>query len=364
MLINAFEKTTFLINFNDFAQKICQKLPFSNILLIASDIEFFEFGNKIYNQLLEKGSKVQSVILKHNNLKQLDDFFKEKELILEFRGAIILNKQILCHLLSSNHALPEIFYLQRTYDVYGIFENNNKKVEYYFYITDIDKSLILKNLAVRTLCLIDLVFYEELTKKQKDHQFFNKAKRQIISALIWLNDSNENNQELFNLLIMLEKAFLANDKVKYFSASVCSFLMQNGLFHLETNFSASNKIVKKYKALLDNKFQNKISYSERARLVSFFSQEKIKFCLCALYNQLDEIKSNISLDDKKEIKSLIKAYDKLVYFIEKTNPIEKGAKSKQDLIKEHKLGTCISVCGDTHLSINGMTFVRQTSFLQ
>ncbi len=359
------KNTTFVFNFNDFAQNICQKLPFSNILILITETEFFEFGIEIYNKLSEKGNKVQSVVLKDNNLLQLDDFLKEKDLISEFRGVVAINKQILCHILSSDFLLPKIFYLQTTTDIYGIFESNEKtKVEYYFYITDIDKCRLLKNFAVRTLCLIDCLFYHSLTENQIDQHFFSKAKRQIISAILSFNDNKENNDEIFDLLIMLEKTFGIDNKIKCFSANVTSYLMQKNLYCLDTNFLASKQIIKKYKALLKNKFQSQISYSERARIVSFFINEKISNCLLALCKQLDKINIDVNFAMKAEIKNLIKVYDALISLIEKLSQSKSQDNNVQNNINQQKLKMCVSVCGDTHLSINGMTLARQISFLQ
>ncbi len=357
------EQICFVHSFGDFVQKTCQKLPFSNILLLATDVEFFEFGFKIYNLFLEKGNKVETVIIKDKNLLQLQDFFKAKDTISEFRGVIVFNKQFLCHILSGWCELPNIFYLHCSSDIYGIFESNNKtQVEYYFYLTDIDKNDILKCIAIRTLCLIDYVFYINLTKLQIDQQFFSALKRTIVLSITALDNSEENNKKLFRLSFIIEKFLSHKAEIRYFSATVSSYLMKNNLYDLEVNFMASKLIIKKYKALLKNKFQSQISFSERAKLVSFFSKNSINCCLDAMRKQLDRIKDNIM--DKQEIKSLIKAYDKLVSFIDETVLTKNNEKDKRELIENHKLNTCVSVCGDTNLSINGMTWARQMSFMQ
>ena len=163
---------------------------------------------------------------------------------------------------------------------------------------------------------------------------------------------------------MLEKMFSDDEKSKCFSASVASYLMQKSPYCLDINFLASKQIIKKYKDVLKNKFQNQISYSERARLVSFFINEKISNCLLALCKQLDKINIDVSSATKTEIKNLTKAYDAIIGLIEKLSPNKSQENNEQDNINKQKLEMCVSVCGDTHLSINGMTLARQISFLQ
>ena len=121
--------------------------------------------------------------------------------------------------------------------------------------------------------------------------------------------------------------------------------------------------VKEYKNLLLNKKQEKIDLSERARLVSYFSRQQINTCLMTLCNQMEKIDCDISLIDKQEIITLFKIYNKFVCKIEKGLPIKAPRKDIKSKLFSHKLDMCISVCGDTNLSVNGMTFVRQNSLI-
>ena len=102
---------TFVHNLDDFALKICQKLPFSNLLVLMTDCDFFEFGNSFCSLLLKNGNKVQSVVLKDFFPNQLNSFLKAKNTILEFRAIIVFNKQILLHLINSKQDFHKIFYL-------------------------------------------------------------------------------------------------------------------------------------------------------------------------------------------------------------------------------------------------------------
>ncbi len=354
-----------VFDFNDFTHKICQKLPFSNILLLMSDSEYFEFGNTIFNQFLNKGAKVHVALIKEDNFNQLDDLLSQKNLLLDFRGVVIFNKQILCHILGGLTKIPKVFYLQLSSDIYGIFDNGKSQleVERYFYPPNKNVCEILKIFAVRTLYLIDYIFCQALNKSPLDSQFFSRVKRLIVSAVTNINDCEKNLDEIFDVLIKLENLSTQKEKSKYFSASVTCYLMQNNFYHLQTNYLASKKIVKAYKNLLLNKKQEKIDLSTRARLVSYFSRQQINSCLMTLCNQMEKIDSDISLIDKREIITLLNIYNKFVCKIEKgltINPARKDIKSK---LFGHKLDMCISVCGDTMLSINGMTFARQNSLI-
>ena len=103
----------------------------------------------------------------------------------------------------------------------------------------------------------------------------------------------------------------------------------------------------------------KISLSERAKLVSFFSKRQIINSLRSLNQQIPKIKGEVGYSDKEQINCLIRAYNKLKSHLESQGaPISLS----QDEYQKNKLDTCISVCGDTNQSINGMTALRQQSF--
>ncbi len=364
-LYNLTYKNIYLLrDFNDFTQKICQKLPFSNILLLATDSEFFELGAPIFNQLIRNGVKVQTVIIKEKNFAQLDDFFKAKNLFLEFRGVIVFNKWILKYLQNSSAIFFKIFYMQRGGDIYGIFncENKESSFEYNFFLANIDKTILLKNFLIRTLDLIDYLICNALSEKEVDRLFFSKVKRLIVCAVTTYTKSQENLERLFNLLIILEKTF-AKKEGHYFSANVVCYLMQKEYYDLEMNFVASKKIVKRYNEMLLNKSEHHLSFSERARLVSLFSKEKINTCLNSICKQLEKIKDNFYEVDKEEIKSLLKIYTKLLSEIEKDSCTD-IKEDKHSRLYNHKLDECVNVCGDTKLSINGMTLARQVSFIK
>ena len=353
---------TFVHNLDDFALKICQKLPFSNLLLLMTDSEFFEFGNSFCSSLLKNGNKVQSVVLKDFFPNQLNSFLKAKNTILEFRAVIVFNKRILLHLINSKQVFLKIFYLQTSCDIYGIFDyNSNFSLEHYFYVSSIDKNIVLKNFAVRTLCLIDYIFFSAITQKSFNQLFFNNAKKLIICAITEADYSEQNLNSLFTYLIQLEKIFSNEEKTKYFSANTTCYLMQKDYYDLQINFLASKKIASNYTSMLLNKYKTKISFSERANLVSFFTNQPLNICLKTLYKQLQQISAKISLAEKQEIKSLLKAFAKLCVQIQQIN--FDNQKNKHYSLINHKLDMCVSVCGDTCLGINGMTLARQMSLV-
>ncbi len=359
-----YKNTVFLHNLDDFAQKISQKLPFSNILILSTDSDFFDFGKAIYDKLLEKGSKVQCALLNDNFTSQLNDLFCANNLLKEFRGVVVFNKQILCHILGLSDIKFIIFYLQCSSDIYGIFNNrkNQSFIQRYFYITNIDKNILLKNLSVRTLCLIDYIFCQVLTNGKIDQLFFIKLKRLLVLALS-IVDGEQTSESLFNFLVVIEKMFALKNEAEYFSSNVACYLMGKDYYHLETNFCASKQIVKKYSNMLLKRQESQISYSERAKLVSFFSGEDINVCLKSINMQLNKLCTKLSMEYKNEIKSLIKIYEKLACQIKKVSLENNNKTKKEELLKRHKLEMCVSVCGDTPLSINGMSLVRQMSFL-
>ena len=354
----------FVHKIDDFAQNICQKLPFSNILIFSTDEDFFKFGSKIYNELLKKQLKVQVVVLGDNFTHQLDDFFKVKEVLQEFRGVVIFDKNILCHMLNYGVKLPKIFYLQCSSDIYGIFDINKSEIliEYYFLITDFDRTTFIKIFSVRTLALIDYIFLNALTKNEIDLSYFSKIKSLLVCGVTSLSCEQEL-QTLFSILIMVEKSFAKKQETKFFSANVSCYLMQKQYYDLKTNFLSSKKIIKNYIATFSNKYKNELCFSDRAKLVSFFSKENLNYCLSSLVKQTKQISANLSASDKQEIKSLLKVYNKFVSEIENKEIDCKNQKDKSCLLKNHKLDTCVSICGDTALSINGMTWVRQMSLV-
>ncbi len=349
-------------NYVDFTQKICQKLPFSNILLLSTDEDFFDMGNKIFNELLENGIKIKTVIIKANNHSQLDELLKEKNIFLEFRAVVIFNKQILNYIKLNGNIFPKIFYLQLESDIYGIFntEQKNLVVEYFFYVPKIDKTIVLKNFLIRTLALIDYCFYNVLTQKAIDKAFFIRVKRYLVCA-ITTHKSEKDLDELFNILVLLEKMFALKPEINFCSANVACYLMQKSYYDLELNYFASKKIIKCYSQMLLNKYSSDLNFSERAKLVSFFSKEDINICLKSLSRQLKQINDSAYQIDKQEIKSLFKIYTKLYHEIKNINQIN-TKKNKKSRLYNHKLDMCISVCGDTKFSINGMTLARQMSF--
>lgn len=350
------KKFNFVKNFNVFAQKVCQNLPFSNILLISFDNDFFSFGYQIEQNLFSFGARVKSVIIKRDNLAELDDFLKEKSLVLEFRSIIIFNKKVLSHLNSfTKYSLPKIFYLQLTSDIYGTFESV-AQIEHYFCTSEIDKTHILKTFSVRTLTLIDYIFCNNLIKSPLDLNFFQKVKRQLISALVCGESISIEN--FFKRLIVLEMSFNTKAECKNFSASVVCELMQKSPCDLQTIFIASKQIIKRYKQVLANRFTAKLSFSDRARLISFYSGKSLNKTLSGLYQQMLKIGGEINDGDIKEIKSLIKVFDKFVCKIESVKDA-KPESDKQSRFLENKLQACIDVCGDTSFSINGMSFCRQ-----
>ncbi len=330
-----------------------------------TDSEYFEFGNTIFNQFSIKGTKAHIVLIKEDNFRQLDDLLKEKNLIIDFRGVVIFNKQILCHILGGLEKIPKIFYLQLSSDIYGIFDSGKSQIEVerYCYLPNKNAYKILENFAVRTLYLIDYIFCQAITKSPLDCHFFSKAKRLIVSAVTSLEDYEKNLDYLFDKLIELEKIPSQKEESKYFSANTTCYLMQNTFYHLQTNYLASKKIVKQYNNLLLNKKQETIDLSSRARLVSYLSRQEINSCIKSICNQIDKIDIEISLIDKEEIKTLFKIYNKFVCKIEKGLPVKTTKNNKKRKLYSHKLDICVSVCGDTNLSINGMTFVRQNSLI-
>ena len=207
-----------LFDFNDFTHKICQKLPFSNILLLMTDSEYFEFGNGIFNQFLVKGAKAHVALIKEDNFNQLDDLLSQKNLLFDFRGVVIFNKQILCHILGGLTKIPKLFYLQLSSDIYGIFDNGKSQleVERYFYLPNKNACEILKIFAVRTLYLIDYIFCQALNKNPLDSHFFSRTKRLIVSAVTSINDYERKLDEIFDILIKLEKLSTQKEESKYF----------------------------------------------------------------------------------------------------------------------------------------------------
>ena len=309
------EKIDFVKNFNIFAQKVCQNLPFSNVLLISFDSDFFSFGNQIEQNLLSHGARVKSVIIRQDNLSQIGDFIKKQSLVLEFRAIVVFNKKILCHLNSiAKFSLPKIFYLQVTSDVYYAFNSNRLiSIDYFFCPNDIQKTNVLKTFSLRALALIDYIFCKALTKKPLDLDFFQKAKRQLVLSLVC--GESETSDSLLKKLIMLEKDFSAKSECKSYSASVVCKLMQKSFCDLSTSFIASKQIIKRYKQVLSNRFTTKLSFSDRARLISFYSGKSLNYALGGLYKQLSIISGAISDSDVKEIKSLIKVFDRFVCMV-------------------------------------------------
>ena len=150
------ENVEFIHDFDEIVVKISQILPFSKILLVLNDDDFFEFGNNFSYKLVGAGLKAINLIYNHNIDKQVEDLISDYS-FEDVRGIIVFSKKVLFTLIDKCLKIEKIFFVQKDIDTFGIFFSNNstKNVHYFFNENLFDEKYLRKSLAIKTVHLID-----------------------------------------------------------------------------------------------------------------------------------------------------------------------------------------------------------------
>ena len=347
------EKVEFVHNFDEIASKISQILPFSKILLISSDDDFFEFGNNFFCKLVGSDLNAINLIYNHNIDKQVEDLISDYSFI-DVRGIIVFSKKVLFTLIDKCPKIEKIFFVLKDVDTFGIFFNNSKNVHYFLNDNLFDEKYLIKSLAIKTVHLIDYAFRNALINQRVDTTFFSNQKKKLVSALFDLEDFINKKKKLFNLNLELEN-LICKSNYPFCSINVCSFLFIKDFFDFDCSFNFSIDVIKKVKAFLSAKLVNeKIDYSERAKIVSFLTNQDINTTLLDLKRQIEFIEDFDVIQLKQELKKLVLLYQNFCIRLPKSNDENSKSLKNKQLIK-----TCLSVSGDTKFSLNCNTYFRE-----
>lgn len=353
------DKIDFDLNFDEIATKINQILPFSLILVLCTDDDFFEFGNQLCQNLREKGLKLVSLVYNQNLTAQIDD------LIAKFsfdcvRGIVVFSKKALSKLVDKKVKVERIFFVQKNADVSGVFFNSynlgtENLINYYFNKEYFNEIYLRKSFCVKTLYLIDYSFRNQLFNQRIDTLYFSNFKKKLVSAILYLDEFENNAEKLFFLNLELEYLISKSDYTLC-SVNVCSQLCSKDFFNLENCFYFSKLVIKKIKDFLSGKMDiENIDYSERAKTICFLLNQNLFETLSELKEQCEKIENPDFSLLKQEIKKLILLYQK---FFCKVKDYEEIFCIDENLAK-----TCLSVAGDTKFSINSLTAFREIIFL-
>ena len=347
------ENIDFDLNFDEIAYKISQILPFSSILIIGKEQDFFHFGWRFCSLLRGLGLKPISLIYNQNIEEQICDLTREYP--FEKRGVIFFCKQALKTFLDTDVQIEKVFFVQTNCNTYQIFLGKNaltKRVHYFFNRLYFDISIVRKSLSVKTLHLIDYAFRNALFDYRVDTLFFSYLKKKLVSALMFLESEQINKSELYFLDLELDYLFAKSDYV-FCSANVCAYLSEKSFFDLDACFYFSGIIIKECKYFLSGKMQKEnLNYSERASIISLFLRKDKYQVLTHLNAQVSLVKNTNLNGIKKQIEKLVLLYQKFSKKIENAQV--------EELINEHGHQIIARLSGDTEYSINCMTAFRES----
>ena len=346
------ENLEFDLDFNEIAQKISQILPFSSIIIICNQNDFFKFADDFCSLLRGFGLKVTTLVYNQNITFQVEDLVKEYS--FEKRGVIFFCKNALKAFLNSDVCIEQVFFIQTNCDTYHLFfnlSNKTKSVHYFLSSRFFDVNTLKKSLAVKTMHLIDYAFRNTLFGYRVDTLFFSCVKRKLVNALLCLESEQQNINALFHFDIELDYLFYESD-YNLCSANVCAFLMNKDFFNLDIAYSFSELIIKFCKDFLSGKIKNEnLNYSERASLICLYLKKDKYKVLTDLNKQVQKIKSTNLNGVKEQLKKLILIYQK---FSKKTQ----NEQTKSLTYKKNENIIAI-LSGDTEFSINCMTAFRE-----
>lgn len=348
------ENVAFDLSFDEITQKISQILPFSKVVIICCEDDFFSFGKRFFYKLNDYGLKPINLVYSRNIIFQIEDLCREY-CFEDVRGVIVFDKKALNKIVQLNLSVKKIFYIQTNSDTYGIFYNQKnldieKEVNYFFNENLLDVFELRKSLALKTVHLIDYAFKNTLYNQRVETAFFSGVKKKLVSALFCL-EGDFDAKKLFYLDLELDY-LIFNSDYPFCSVNVCSFLFNKDFFIKDIAFYFSNLVVKCCKNFLSGKtvFEN-IDYSDRAKTVSFLLNADQNQILRDLKEQITSICDFNLVSVKQEIKKLIMLFQKFNY--------KKSEKVIFSLSQTEMAKTCLTVSGDTKFSVNFLTAFRE-----
>ena len=350
------EKVDFYSSFDEIAHKISQILPFSKLLLISTDNDFFDFASQLFNKLSSLGLKVVNIIYNQNVSGQIEDLIEDYP-FEDHRGIITFSKTVLFKLNQNCVKVEKIFFVQKQLDTYGIFFNfngiKNKNIHYILCDRLFDEQYAKKSFAIKTVHLIDYVFRNQLLNQRADTIFFLSQKKKLVNALMALKSFCLNKQMLFRLNLELENS-ICKSIYPFGAINVCTFLFCKDFFEFKSAFHFSNALIQKLKGVLSGKIvEEKIDYSERAKIIHFLTNQDILKTIEDMKNQANSI-GDINFNNiKQEIKKLVMLYQDFCLGIDENNINNYNVK-QEELAK-----TCLTLSGDTGFSINTCTALRE-----
>ena len=287
------EKVDFYSSFDEIAHKISQILPFSKLLLISTDNDFFDFASQLFNKLSSLGLKVVNIIYNQNVSGQIEDLIEDYP-FEDHRGIITFSKTVLFKLNQNCVKIEKIFFVQKQLDTYGIFFNfngiKNKNIHYILCDRLFDEQYAKKSFAIKTVHLIDYVFRNQLLNQRADTIFFLSQKKKLVNALMALKSFCLNKQMLFRLNLELENS-ICKSIYPFGAINVCTFLFCKDFFEFKSAFHFSNALIQKLKGVLSGKIV----------------EEKIgaKIVLKALTMPVRQIAKNAGVDDGAIVEKLM-----------------------------------------------------------
>ncbi len=347
------QKLVFTNDFEKILSIISQTLPFSKVVIIIEDNDFFNFGKDFSKKLTETGMQAINLIYSQNITSQVEDLIKEFSFI-DVRGVVVFSKQVLLSLTKKDIGVEKIFFIQKHIDVYGIFFNTNNlinKTTYFFDYNAFSEQYLRKSLAIKTVHLIDYAFKNALLKNRVETLYFTKLKKELVDAVVLIEDFSANYIKLYNLNLRLE-SLTCQSGYPFCSANVCSYLFCKDFFNFNCSFYCSLEVIKRVKTFLKSKLKSQsFSYIERAKTLAFLSGENKNQILKNFNEQVANIDSDNLPTIKNQIEKLVLIYQK---FIEKV--VDKPA---YENASEQLFSLCVSLSGDTCYSINSGTALRE-----
>lgn len=362
--------------FYEITADISKIIPYGKVLLLSSVDNFLSFGKTIIKSLNERGNKVIGVVEDLDGILSIDKvcgLFTASE---EIRGVIALNYKSFYSALyfATVKSLP-VFLLPTTFPLdFGVrnqillkngssYDKINIYADRYIYFNtnNIDENFT-KNLGAylfeKACVLIDSYATNKLLKELTNNDEHNNLINALIFAAFRFNISDTISiKTLINLCIKAEEQSGITSSAKV-ATELFTILKKGNINCVDVLLNVSNKLIDSYFSLLDTDLPpNLVDYRARAeemQNIFGFNESEI------LKNYLDFSKK--VLRNSKDLKSAFFTYFNDLNFIKAVLKIlvdKFGLQKYIDSKKDNAINIAIKFCGDTPISFNGASILRE-----
>lgn len=358
------EKVFFCHGVQEISKQISLILPYSKVIMLWIETEYFDFGKDLHHALLSHGIKVYNIIVKDNFCSSKENFLNLEIMAEDCRAVICCNKKLFSFVISENTKIEFGFYIQEGGCLNGllvpkffikdggVLRLQSRRAQGYIIIDTVklDQKNVIKDLAVQTLMLLDYVFRLELLGGPIELNFYSKVFALLKSALKKVYSVGEERLLILTELSLSIQQLLCEKQCFYSCAcTVLSFLQTGDFF--TNDFECAKKIANLYKSSLIKTFY---------KPVPDYNQDVITLCFLTGLNQKFLLKSAL-----ENLNSIASAKEKRIYLTQKRQLLAMfkqlcatlEPQQEKLIVKQTDFDFLSSLAGLTPLGINGITAI-------